>query len=208
LGIPVKAILRSLSDEALVVAQGLENAPREDLSFIERASFAMHIEDAGHSRSIVQDALSIDRAEASKLLAVARSVPSEVVQSIGKAPKVGRGRWQSFAELVKDAAALKRVRAAIADPKFAERETDARFLAAFSAASRPSAAGTSKAPEEKPVFSASGDKIAHVRQVERELKLTIDKNVSATFAAFLVEQLPAIFDAFSKTSGGQETTEA
>jgi ParB family chromosome partitioning protein len=30
LGIPVKAILRSLSDEALVVAQGLENAPRED----------------------------------------------------------------------------------------------------------------------------------------------------------------------------------
>jgi ParB family chromosome partitioning protein len=47
-----------------------------------------------------------------------------------------------------------------------------------------------------------------VRQVERELKLTIDKNVSATFAAFLVDQLPAIFDAFSKTSGGQETTEA
>lgn len=207
LGISVKAILRSLSDEALVVAQGLENARREDLSFIERASFAMHIEDAGHSRSIVQDALSIDRAEASKLLAVARSVPPEVVQAIGKAPKVGRGRWQSFVELLKDAAALKRVRAVIADPKFAEPETDARFLAAFSAASRPSPAGASKAPEEKPVFSASGDKIAHVRQVERELKLTIDKNVSATFAAFLVEQLPAIFDAFSKTSGGQETTE-
>ena len=36
----------------------------------------MHIEDAGHSRSVVQDALSIDRAEASKLLAVARSVPA------------------------------------------------------------------------------------------------------------------------------------
>lgn len=208
LGISVKAILRSLSDEALVVAQGLENAPREDLSFIERASFAMHIEDAGHSRSIVQDALSIDRAEASKLLAVARSVPPEVVRAIGKAPKVGRGRWQSFAELLKDAAALKRVRAVIADPKFAERETDARFLAAFTAASRPSSAGTSKASEEKPVFSASGDKIAHVRHAERELKLTLDKNVSATFAAFLVDQLPALFDAFSRTSSGQETTEA
>ncbi|MGY4445478.1 plasmid partitioning protein RepB [Bradyrhizobium sp. i1.3.1] len=84
LGISVKAILRSLSDEALVVAQGLENAPREDLSFIERASFAMHIEDAGHSRSVVQDALSVDRAEASKLLAVARSVPAEVIQAIGE----------------------------------------------------------------------------------------------------------------------------
>src|SRR4051794_21508381 len=207
LGISVKAILRSLTDEALVVAQGLENAPREDLSFIERASFAMHIEDAGHSRSVVQDALSVDRAEASKLLAVARSVPAEVIQAIGKAPKVGRGRWQSFAELIKDSAALKRVRAAIAEPKFAERETDARFLAAFSAATRPSRGEPRKEPDEKPVFSVSGDKIAHVRQAERELKLTIDKNVSTTFAAFLVDQLPALFDAFSKTSSGQESTE-
>ncbi|MBR0899089.1 plasmid partitioning protein RepB [Bradyrhizobium tropiciagri] len=208
LGISVKAILRALSDEALVVAQGLENAPREDLSFIERATFAMHIEDAGHNRSVVQDALSIDRAEASKLLAVARSVPTDVIQAIGKAPKVGRFRWQSFAELIKDAAALKRIRAAIAEPKFAERETDARFLAAFSAASRPPSAGTSKASEDKPVFSASGDKIARVRHAERELRVTLDKNVSATFAAFLVDQIPALFDAFSKTSGGQETTEA
>jgi len=54
------------------------------------------------------------------------------------------------------------------------------------------------------VFSASGEKIARVRHAERELKLTIDKNVSTTFAAFLVDQLPALFDAFSKTSGGQE----
>ena len=208
LGISVKAILRSLSDEALVVAQGLENAPREDLSFIERASFAMHIEEAGHSRSVVQDALSVDRAEASKLLAVARSVPAEVIQAIGKAPKVGRGRGQSVAELIKDSAALKRVRAAIAEPKFAERETDARFLAAFSAATRPSRGEPSKEPDEKPVFSVSGEKIAHVRQAERELKLTIDKNVSTTFAAFLVDQLPALFDAFSKKSSGQESTEA
>jgi ParB family chromosome partitioning protein len=207
LGIPVKAILRSLSDEALIVAQGLENAPREDLSFIERANFAMHIEEAGHSRSVVQDALSIDRAEASKLLAVARSVPADVIQAIGKASKVGRGRWQSFAELIKDAAALERVRAVIAEPKFAERETDARFLAAFSAGSRLSRGELLKLQEEKPVFSASGDKIARVRHTEHELKLTIDKNVSTRFAAFLVEQLPALFDAFS-TSGGQETTEA
>ena len=68
LGILVKAILKPLSDEELVIAQGLENGPREDLSFIERAMFAMHIEDAGHKRSVVQDALAIDRAEASKLI--------------------------------------------------------------------------------------------------------------------------------------------
>ena len=145
LGLPVKAILKSLSDEALVVAQGLENAPREDLSFIERAIFAMRIEDAGHKRSVVQDALAIDRAEASKLIAVAKAVPHDVVEAIGKAPKIGRGRWQTFADLLADAAALKRIRAAIADPAFAERDSDGRFLAAFSAASRPTGKHTSKA---------------------------------------------------------------
>lgn len=201
LGIAVKAILRSLSDEALVVAQGLENAPREDLSFIERAIFAMQIENAGHSRAVVQDALSIDRAEASKLLSVARSIPGDVVQAIGKASKAGRGRWQSFAEFIKDTAALKRVRAAIGDPKFAARDTDARFLAAFSVASRPSQRAA-KPSKEEPVFSTSGEKLARIRQNERELKLVIDKNVPTTFATFLVDQLPALFDAFSKTSDG------
>jgi ParB family chromosome partitioning protein len=57
-------------------------------------------------------------------------------------------------------------------------------------------------------LSASGDKIARIRQKERELKLIIEKNVPATFAAFLVDQLPALFDAFSETGEGQETTGA
>src|SRR4051794_8353231 len=59
LGRTVKALLRKLSDEDLVVAQGVENSTREDLTFIERAVFAMHLEDAGHDRSVVQEALSI-----------------------------------------------------------------------------------------------------------------------------------------------------
>src|SRR5690606_22555666 len=35
LGLPVNAYVRPLSDEALVLAQGIENSAREDLSFIE-----------------------------------------------------------------------------------------------------------------------------------------------------------------------------
>ncbi|MGB3391204.1 MAG: ParB/RepB/Spo0J family partition protein, partial [Pseudaminobacter sp.] len=40
LGIKVKGYVRQLSDEDLVVAQGIENSAREDPSFIERAIFA------------------------------------------------------------------------------------------------------------------------------------------------------------------------
>jgi ParB family chromosome partitioning protein len=207
LGIPVKAILKPLSDEALVVVQGLGNAPREDLSFIERAIFAMRIEDAGHKRSIVQDALAVDRAEASKLIAVAKAIPRDVIDAIGKAPKVGRGRWQTFADMLGEASTIERVRAAIADAAFAGRDSDNRFLAAFSAANRPSAVRESKSLP-SPVLAADGQQIAQVQKADRGLKLTIVKKVPATFAVFLVEQLPNLFDTFSKSSGRTETTEA
>lgn len=43
----VKAIVRPLTDTQLVVAQGKENAERRNLSFIERAQFAAHLEQKG-----------------------------------------------------------------------------------------------------------------------------------------------------------------
>jgi len=202
LGIPVRAVLKSLSDEALVIAQGLENAPREDLSFIERAIFAMRIEDAGHKRSIVQNALAIDRAEASKLIAVAKAIPPDVIDAIGKAPKIGRGRWQTFVELLADPAVVKRVRAEIAEPSFAVHDSNGRFLVAFSAANHITEKHASKAARATPILAADGRRIAQVSYADRELKLIIDKKVPASFASFLVEQLPNLFDAFSASDRG------
>ncbi|MFN6984441.1 MAG: plasmid partitioning protein RepB, partial [Rhizobium oryzihabitans] len=43
LGIPVKAVVRDLSDEQLVVAQGQENNERRDLTYIEKARFAQKL---------------------------------------------------------------------------------------------------------------------------------------------------------------------
>ncbi|MGX7744010.1 plasmid partitioning protein RepB [Rhodopseudomonas parapalustris] len=208
LAIPVRAILKQLSDEELVVAQGLENAPREDLSFIERAIFAVHIEDAGHKRSVVQEALAIDRAEASKLIAVAHAIPRDIVDAIGKAPKIGRGRWQTFADLLADSAAAKRVRAAIADASFATGESDHRFVTAFNAAARQVEPDSARKPRLQPVVGHDGQPIAKVQRSARDLKLSIDKKVPATFADFLVGQLPNLFEAFTKSGSDQENDEA
>lgn len=209
LGVPVRAILKDLSDEALVVAQGLENAPREDLSFIERAIFAAHIEDAGHKRTVVQDALAIDRAEASKLIAVANAIPHDIIDAIGKAPKVGRGRWQALAEMLADGAAVKRARAAISDVSFTTRDSNSRFLAVFNAADRHAEPDVARKPRSRgPVASRDGQRIAQVQRADRDLKLSIDKKVPAAFADFLVTQLPDLFEAFMKSGRDQETDEA
>lgn len=198
LGRPVKAVLRPLSDEDLVVAQGVENSAREDLSFIERAVFAMRLEDAGHERSIIQEALSIDRAEASKLLSVARAVPTDLVDAIGRAPKVGRGRWQALADALKGADALKLARNEIADPGFSARESEARFLAVLSASSKLAAEKTLPIPAPQTIVAASGQQIARVQQAGRELKVTLNRGTDADFATFLVEQLPLLFETYVK----------
>ena len=207
LGIPVRAILKELSDEALVVAQGLENAPREDLSFIERAIFAVHIEDAGHKRSVVQAALAIDRAEASKLIAVANAIPRDIIDAIGKAPKIGRGRWQTFADMLADSAAVKRAKAAIGDASFAAGDSDSRFLAAFNAAAD-SPCQTPPRTRSQPVVGRDGQRIAQVQRADRDLKLSIDKKISAEFADFLINQLPSLFEAFRKAGKDKENDEA
>lgn len=61
LGMPVKAMVRSLNDRKLVVAQGQENSARKDLSFIEKANFARQMVAAGYDRKLVCDGCAVDR---------------------------------------------------------------------------------------------------------------------------------------------------
>ena len=98
LGRPVKAIVKHLTDEQLVVAQGRENLERRDLSFIERALFAARLEDHGFARSALTAALAVHKGNLSTMISVARSVPEELIVAIGPAPKVGRPRWEQLAE--------------------------------------------------------------------------------------------------------------
>lgn len=194
LGRSVKAVVGDLTDEDLVVAQGVENSEREDLSFIERAVFAMHLEDAGHPRSVIQEALSVDRAEASKLLAVVRAIPSDLIEAIGRAPKVGRPRWQSLADLIKAKDGLRAGRKSIVNPGFKNLDSDQRFLSVFQSASRASIVST--APAET-VHAESGEAIAQVQRDTSKIKLTFNRETSSDFAVFLLEQLPRLFATYT-----------
>ena len=207
LGLAVKAYVRRMSDEELVVAQGLENSAREDLSFIERAAFAARLDAAGFQRSVIQTALSVDRAEASKLVAVAEDVPADLVAAIGRAPKIGRGRWQSLAEQVKSPAALKRARAALDRGGFAEQLSDARFLAVLAAACAADEARTDT-PQPRAIASRQGRAIARAAYTPTQLKLTLDRSANAGFAAYLIEKLPDLFEAYAESAGPDDTREA
>lgn len=98
LGRPVRAIVRSLSDSQLYIAQGRENLDRKDLSFIEKAFFAKNLEENGCDRATIISALATDKADVSRYIAVARQLPENLVKFIGPAPKAGRARWMALVE--------------------------------------------------------------------------------------------------------------
>lgn len=97
LGIPVKALIRTLSDEEAVLAQGQENNLRKDPSFIEKALFAGDLEEAGYDARVVQEALNVNRSHTSHMRKVREAFPREVLERIGAAPSIGWKRWYELA---------------------------------------------------------------------------------------------------------------
>lgn len=137
LGIEVKAIVRSLSDDELVLAQGKENAERRNLSFIERAVFAKNLLAGGFDRKVIGEALSVQKSELSRLLQVVESVPDAIIRAIGAAPKAGRDRWMKLGELLTSEKARASAVAEVSGLTFQSSLSDERFQLVFNHLSKP-----------------------------------------------------------------------
>ncbi len=137
LGIEVKAIVRSLSDDELVLAQGKENAERRNLSFIERAVFARNLLAGGFDRKVIGEALSVQKSELSRLLQVVEAVPDPIIRAIGAAPKAGRDRWMKLGELLTSETAQATAMAEVSGAAFQSSASDERFQIVFNHVSKP-----------------------------------------------------------------------
>jgi ParB family transcriptional regulator, chromosome partitioning protein len=136
LNIPVKAIVRSLDDGALLLAQGKENAERRNLSFIEKALFAKGMVEAGVDRAAAQTALGAHKADMTRYFQVAEAIPLHIARAIGPAPKAGRPRWMALGDLLaKDAARIK-AEDEIGRDEFVAADSDQRFQKLFNRLAR------------------------------------------------------------------------
>jgi ParB family chromosome partitioning protein len=122
----VQAIVRKLDDTDVVIAQGIENSARRNLSYIERAVFAFNLESKGFDRPVIMKALSTDKTELSKLITVAKVIPADIVNAIGAAPGTGRRKWIALAQDW-DPATASRLRKLLGSRSFAGQESDRRF---------------------------------------------------------------------------------
>ena len=188
LGLPVKAVVRELTDEQLVVAQGQENNEREDLTFIEKARFA-HRLNKQFSREIVIAAMAIDKSNLSKMLLIVDALPSELIDAIGAAPGVGRPSWQQLAELLET----------VASPVDAINFANSTEVQTLSSADRFKAVIDHMKPRRiarglpDVMSTPDGDRLAQVTQSKSKLEITIDRRATPDFAAFVLEHLPALY---------------
>lgn len=198
LGIKVKATVLALSDSELVVAQGIENAARQDLSWIERALFAWRMDQAGIKARDIRAALLVDDPELARLRAVCRAVPVEVIKAIGRAPKAGRPRWGALATAIgEDSAALDRVRKTLSADKVSGLPSDERFKLVFAAVKKPPA----RSHSEIEMRSPAGKVLGKATFSKGDIKLTVSEKHASEFGAFIEEELPGLVERFFAQEG-------
>lgn len=197
LGIEVKALVRSLTDDQLILAQGKENAERRNLSFIERAVFARTLVTRGFDRRLIGDALAVQKSELSRLLQVADGVPEAIIRAIGPAPKAGRERWMKLVELfgtkgASDAAADEAGRAT-----FRAADTDKRFELVLARLTEPAAARDEKS-QPMELLAPGGRAFAGYRRQGRVVRIDFAKDVDEAFLDALSEHLRDAYSAHLK----------
>lgn len=198
LGRQVKAIVKTLSDAELVVAQGRENLDRQDLSFIEKALFAKRLDDAGHDRQTIIAALSTDKADLSRYIAVARRIPESLIRRIGPAPKSGRARWLGLAEKLENPKLLPSVEAILEEPALVAMDSDRRFQALWQRLANKAVPPTRSDAWATP----QGRRGGHVERGAGRTALVFNEKTVPSFADFVVSRLDTLFEEFSKARKG------
>ena len=192
LGRKVRAVVRDLTDEQLVVAQGQENEARNGLTFIEKCRFAATLEAQGFKRKVIENALNIDQSLLSKMLFMTEAIPASAIEWIGPAPGIGRPRWRQLAELVSDPKALKKLSRMISSQFRTDvlNSSDERFSALLAALiARPERLKNSTTD-----WSLPGQKKPYgsIEITARRINLMFDRSANPAIADALIERVESI----------------
>lgn len=183
----VRAIVRELTDEQLVVAQGQENNERQDLTYIEKALFADNLQQR-FSRDVIMAALSVYKSDLSYMLSVVVRIPRELINAVGPAPGVGRRSWVELADLLAKDGALEAANIYLATAEAQALPSEVRFKALV----------TRLKPQATPISADvwttdSGKRLAKVLSTDGKLEIAIDRKEAPEFAALVLETLEGLY---------------
>lgn len=186
LGRTVKAFVTEADDRQLAIAQGVENAARQDLSWIEKALFAARMDEAGVKARDIRAALHVDDAELARFRSAVKAIGRPLIEAIGRAPKTGRPRWSRLA------------RAASSDPGRVDAwlktlaaakvfGSDERFGLCLDSLVPPPAR-----PAPTLLTGPDGAVLARVRRTQDGLSIELDHAAPKELSQFLLARLPRL----------------
>ncbi|MCJ8333134.1 MAG: plasmid partitioning protein RepB [Epibacterium sp.] len=195
LGKPVKALIRDLDDQSLILAQGQENSARRDLSFIERVNFARQMREMGYDRKIICDALHVDKTVISRMMSIADRIPVEVIELVGAAPSIGRDRWMKVADIIEEYGITYA-------PSLAHGQTsDERFEALLKAVTP----GKTPPPKKTTLKGHDGRHFTKISRARGSLTLTFNSKRAEGFDEWLVENFEDLHAQFCREQSDADT---
>lgn len=194
LGLKFRANVRELSDEQAVIFQGEENTSRNDLSFIEKCSFALAQEQAGYRRDVIGASLTTGKSHLSEMIRIAATVPHRILVRIGAAPEIGRRRWVEFADAwAAHTHAEETADQILSQPQVKAATSQERFFAtqgALTAKDQPEINETALPTE----IVSKGITLATVNYAKSGVKLNFNRAVPPDFIAFLTQRIESLHD--------------
>ncbi|WGW05968.1 plasmid partitioning protein RepB [Tropicibacter oceani] len=194
IGGTVKAIVRTLDDEASLIAQGQENNLRLDPSFIEKALFLREMEAAGYKPQVIQDALGLTRQGLSNHRVVLNKLPDALIRLIGPAHGVGRRQWTELAGHADAVDLVETVRGALphdADPMPGAMRFQTALNAVKAAAKRALADAQGQSPVhrggQRPLKTRDGEEIGTVARDSKSLSVRVSLKTHPEFGQWLDE---------------------
>ena len=200
--IKIKAYVRHLSDRQLIEEQTLENGPREDLSWIEKAMWAVQLKGTGLSQRDIAPIMGLSEVAVSQMFRVTSAIPEDVIFAIGRAKAAGRPKWTAFAELVKDASKVDAIRKIVPTTEFQSADGAGRIALAMRAATLPLAKAEDHVREEARDFVLGDRVFGRMKPNLSGTTITIPKT-ETSFAQWLAERMPELMREFSAADPSQ-----
>jgi ParB family chromosome partitioning protein len=207
LGVPVRAVVKNIEDIAHIVAQGQENTARANLSFIEKALFAKKLLDMGQTKDTIKSALTVDDTLLSRMLSVAETIPTTVIEAIGAAKTVGRDRWEELKKQVKHTESADFAKQVVLSNEFQAKDAADRFN--YLVAQLKDARKKPRKAAQRRVESASwvpDDKMvaASFQNTGKTFTLSLKSKIAGEFGDFISSNLEALYRAFKEAKSRSE----
>jgi ParB family chromosome partitioning protein len=189
---PLKAFVVEASDHDLLLAQGLENSARQDLSWIEKATFAARMERVGIRARDIRSALQVDDAELARFRSVLSALGDEIPGLIGRAQKIGRPRWTALAaQVAKTSDGVQRLVKTLAAGK--DLSSNDRFALCLKALAEP---GEQHKSPPLSLKRDDGTSFGRVLFSPKAIQIEIVEEEAKIFQSFFEARLPELVQQF------------